>query len=67
MPRKIRELKSMLQKAGFRCKPGKGSHTRWYHPRVPKPVVLSGKDGKDARPYQEEEVAEGLRQAGGQT
>jgi len=61
MPPKIRELKSRLAKAGFTCKPGKGSHTKWYHSRVPRPVVLSGNDGSDARPYQEQEVAEALR------
>jgi len=66
VPRKIRELKSMLTKAGFRCKPGKGSHTKWYHSQLSRPVVLSGKDGQDAKPYQEEEVDEALRQVGDQ-
>jgi hypothetical protein len=27
MPKKIRELKSILMKAGFTYRPGKGSHT----------------------------------------
>jgi len=60
MPLKIRELKAMLRKAGFTCKPGKGSHTKWSHARRAKPVILSGKDGADAKPYQEQEVAEAL-------
>ena len=60
MPRKIRELKAMLRKAGFSCKPGKGSHTKWNHARCEKPVILSGKDGADAKPYQEKEVEEAL-------
>jgi len=60
VPKKIRELKALLRKAGFQCKPGKGSHTKWSHPLRKKPVVLSGKDGVDAKPYQESEVAEAL-------
>ncbi len=60
MPKKIRELKQLLRKAGFQCHQGKGSHTKWYHPKRKKPVVLSGKDGADAKRYQEEEVQEGL-------
>lgn len=60
MPKKIRELKAMLKKAGFTSKKAKGSHTKWRHPRRKKPVVVSGKDGADAKPYQEQEVAEAL-------
>jgi len=56
MPRKIRELKAILRKAGFTCKRGKGSHSKWVHPRRRVPVVLSGSDGADAKPYQEREV-----------
>ncbi|NEO39570.1 MAG: type II toxin-antitoxin system HicA family toxin [Moorea sp. SIOASIH] len=54
MPKKIRELKQMLQKAGFTLLPkrGKGSHYYWVHPLIKNPVVLSGKDSKDAKPYQ---------------
>ncbi len=58
MPKKIRELKAMLRKAGFRWRPGKGSHTVWEHPLADKSVTLSGKDGHDAKRYQEAEVAE---------
>jgi predicted RNA binding protein YcfA (HicA-like mRNA interferase family) len=36
MPKKIRELKAMLRKAGFRWRPGKGSHTIWEHPLASK-------------------------------
>jgi predicted RNA binding protein YcfA (HicA-like mRNA interferase family) len=64
MPKKIRELKKMLKKAGFIVRPGKGSHTVWQHPLRAKPVVLSGKGGRDARPYQEKEVEEALRDVG---
>jgi predicted RNA binding protein YcfA (HicA-like mRNA interferase family) len=63
MPKKIRELKGMLARAGFTCRPGKGSHTVWAHPRVRKTVTLSGNDGDDAREYQEKEVARRIREA----
>ena len=58
MAKKIRELKQMLQKAGFTLLPkrGKGSHSYWIHPRLSKPVVLSGKDSQEAKPYQEKDV-----------
>jgi len=58
LPKKVRELKAMLAKAGFTWRPGKGSHTKWEHPLASKAVVLSGNDGRDARPYQETDVRE---------
>ncbi len=56
MPRKIRELKADLREAGFTERPGKGSHTVWSHPRFRGRLVLAGKDGDDAKPYQEKDV-----------
>ncbi|MEB3340949.1 type II toxin-antitoxin system HicA family toxin [Okeania sp.] len=58
MPKKVRELKQILQKAGFSLltKRGKGSHSYWFHPLLAKPVILSGKDGNDAKLYQEKNV-----------
>ncbi|MDB9527913.1 type II toxin-antitoxin system HicA family toxin [Oscillatoria sp. CS-180] len=61
MPKKIRELKAMLRKAGFTENSGKGSHTKWLHPLYPGRVTLSGKDGNDAKPYQEKEVTEAIK------
>ena len=62
MPRKIRQLKSMLRKAGFTRRPGKGSHTNWSHPRLPgQAVTVSGNDGDDAKPYQEKQVREAIK------
>ncbi|MGF1518148.1 MAG: type II toxin-antitoxin system HicA family toxin [Nodosilinea sp.] len=61
MPKKIRELKAMLKKAGFHEKSGKGSHTKWLHPQYLGRITLSGKDGSDAQPYQEREVAEAIK------
>jgi predicted RNA binding protein YcfA (HicA-like mRNA interferase family) len=56
MPKKIRELKAMLRKAGFFSRPGKGSHTVWGHSMLSGTITLSGADGDDARPYQERDV-----------
>lgn len=60
MPKKIRELKSMLRKAGFTYRPGKGSHSVWSHPKLAKSIIIAGKDGNDARLYSEKEVNEAL-------
>lgn len=64
MPNKIRELKTVLRKAGFVYLPGrgKGSHIVWEHPLLLSPITLSGKDGDDAQPYQEKDVRNALRQ-----
>ena len=61
MPKKIRELKAMLRKAGFVQRAGRGSHTVWSHPKLAEKIVLSGNDGKDAKPYQEKDVLSALR------
>ena len=61
MPKKIRELKAMLRKAGFRWRPGKGSHTIWEHPLADQSVTVSGNDGADAKRYLEKEVDEQIR------
>ncbi|PSB23909.1 type II toxin-antitoxin system HicA family toxin [Stenomitos frigidus] len=61
MPKKIRELKSVLLKAGFTYEPGKGSHTKWVHPLLPGKLTLSGSDGDDAKRYQEKDVNDVLK------
>ncbi|MGI9061552.1 MAG: type II toxin-antitoxin system HicA family toxin [Ktedonobacteraceae bacterium] len=61
MPKKIRELKAMLRKAGFFMLPGKGSHTVWEHPSLKEDLTLSGQDGSDAKPYQEKDVSNILK------
>jgi predicted RNA binding protein YcfA (HicA-like mRNA interferase family) len=58
MPKKVRDLKAMLRKAGFRWRPGKGSHTIWEHPLAEKSVTIAGNDGSDAKKYLEREVQE---------
>ena len=60
VPKKIRELKAMLRKAGFIYRPGKGSHTVWSHPQLEDSVTISGKDGADAKRYQEKDVKNAL-------
>jgi predicted RNA binding protein YcfA (HicA-like mRNA interferase family) len=65
MPKKIRELKVMLRQAGWIeiSGGGKGSHTKWAHPRVSRKLILSGKDGLDADRYQEKDVARAVAEA----
>jgi predicted RNA binding protein YcfA (HicA-like mRNA interferase family) len=60
MPRKIRELESDLKKAGFVRRPGKGSHRQYTHPNGAS-VTISGKDGHDAKRYQEKDVDNAIR------
>lgn len=52
MPPKVRELIRDLERAGFVKRGGKGSHRKFVHPEVHKPVVISGKPGDDALDYQ---------------
>ena len=66
MPKKLRELKSLLRKAGFIQRAGKGSHTVWLHPSLSDAVVLSGSDGDDAKPYQQRDVDLALKKLEGQ-
>ncbi len=62
MPKKIRELKSLLLKAGFIYEPAKGSHTKWSHSLLSDKLTLSGKDADDARAYQDKDVMAALKQ-----
>jgi len=61
MPKKVRELKAILDQAGFEMRKGKGSHTNWYHARYPGRVTISGNDGADARRYQEGLVEKAIK------
>lgn len=62
MPRKIRQLVSDLEKAGFvRVVGGKGSHRKFVHARFPSFVLISGHDGDDAQHYQKKHVRNALR------
>ncbi|HUF40515.1 MAG TPA: type II toxin-antitoxin system HicA family toxin [Verrucomicrobiae bacterium] len=52
MPPKIRDLIAELKTAGFVDRGGKGSHRNYVHPKVTKPVTISGSPGDDAKHYQ---------------
>jgi predicted RNA binding protein YcfA (HicA-like mRNA interferase family) len=52
MPPKVRELVAELETAGFVDRGGKGSHKNFVHPKVARPVTISGHPGDDAKPYQ---------------
>jgi predicted RNA binding protein YcfA (HicA-like mRNA interferase family) len=60
MPKKIRELKSLLLQAGFTYKPAKGSHSKWTHPKLSKAIIIAGKDSSDAKIYLEKQVNQAL-------
>ncbi|OGP85478.1 MAG: hypothetical protein A2Y95_10675, partial [Deltaproteobacteria bacterium RBG_13_65_10] len=53
---KVRDLIRDLEQAGFVDRDGKGSHRNFVHPKVRKPVTVSGKPGDDAMHYQERAV-----------
>jgi predicted RNA binding protein YcfA (HicA-like mRNA interferase family) len=61
MPKKIRELKSMLGRAGFTWRPSKGSHTVWTHPKYRGIVTIAGNDGNDAPRYMEKQATIAVR------
>ncbi len=52
MPPKIRELVADLEAAGFTDRGGKGSHRNFVHPKVSRPITVSGQSGSDAKQYQ---------------
>jgi predicted RNA binding protein YcfA (HicA-like mRNA interferase family) len=52
VPPKVRQLIADLERAGFLDTSGRGSHRKFVHPRVEKPVVLSGNLDDDAKRYQ---------------
>lgn len=52
MPPKVREIIKELEKAGFINRGGKGDHRNFVHPKVAKPITISGKAGDDAKYYQ---------------
>ncbi|NOT59435.1 MAG: type II toxin-antitoxin system HicA family toxin [Acidobacteria bacterium] len=64
MPRKVRELIQHLKEADFYeiRGGGKGSHRKFTHDKYPGAVTLSGKDGDDAKPYQERQVKEAIEE-----
>ena len=62
MARKIRKLIAELERAGFATRSGKGNHRIFIHKNCPFNVVISGKSGADALPYQETAIKRALRE-----
>ena len=61
MPRKKRQIRADFLALGFRERQGKGDHTVYSHPSVAKHYSVDGKDGADAKPYDERNLAEAQR------
>jgi predicted RNA binding protein YcfA (HicA-like mRNA interferase family) len=52
-----------LRDAGFELVPGgKGSHRKFTHANYPGAVTISGKDGDDAKKYQEKQVKRAIEE-----
>ncbi|MEK7438472.1 MAG: type II toxin-antitoxin system HicA family toxin [Pseudomonadota bacterium] len=63
MPPKIRELISDLERSGFVDRGGKGSHRNFVHPKVTKPITISGAPGADAKHYQVRAVRRAIEES----
>lgn len=63
MPRKLRQLRADLRRAGWVVARQRGSHETWRHPLVPTPITMAGHDGDDADRYQERDVRDAVRAA----
>ena len=61
MPKKIQELIRELEKEGFVNRGGKGSHRNYSHQRGIN-ITISGKEGADAKRYQEREVERKIKE-----
>ena len=59
MPRKVRQLITDLESAGYVNRGGRGSHRNFTHPLGPR-ITLSGAAGDDAKHYQERDVRRAL-------
>lgn len=62
MPPKIRDLIGQLEGAGFHDRGGKSSHRNFVHPKLAKPITISGKMGDDAKPYQLNAVSRAIQE-----
>jgi len=63
VPPKIRELIADLEKSGFSNRCGKGSHRNFVHPKVTKPITISGAPGDDAKHYQIRAVRQAIEES----
>jgi predicted RNA binding protein YcfA (HicA-like mRNA interferase family) len=64
MPRKIRDIIRDLEQAGFFLVKGqgKGDHRKYRHQDLPGSLILDGKAGADAKPYQEKQLRNAIQQ-----
>jgi predicted RNA binding protein YcfA (HicA-like mRNA interferase family) len=63
VPPKIRELVAELEQAGFVNCGGKGSHRNFVHPKVAKPITISGAPGDDVKHYQMRAVKRAIEES----
>ena len=63
MSKKIRDLIKDLENAGFVNRGGKGSHRNFVHPKLKKPITISGNSSEDAKHYQVKAVLTTLEEA----
>jgi len=63
VPPKVRELMSDLERAGFVDRGGKGSHRNFVHPKVSRPITISGAPGDDAKHYQVRAVRRAIEES----
>jgi predicted RNA binding protein YcfA (HicA-like mRNA interferase family) len=64
MPPKVRDLIIDLMASGCTDRGGKGSHRNFTHPRLSRPITISGNGGDDAKPYQIKAVRQALKDIG---
>lgn len=62
MPQKVRQLIAQLERAGFTQVRQTGSHRTFKHAQG-ESLTLSGKEGHDAKPYQEKAVSAAIARA----
>jgi len=63
VPPKVRELIAELERAGFVNRGGKGSHRNFVHPKVTRPITISGRPGNEAKQYQVRAVGLAIEEA----
>ncbi|MBV5308662.1 MAG: type II toxin-antitoxin system HicA family toxin [Chromatium okenii] len=52
-----------LEKAGFSDRGGKGSHRNYIHPKMIKPITVSGQYGDDAQQYLIKAVQKAIKES----
>ena len=52
MPPTVRDLIRELARAGFLDRGERGSHRNFVHPKLDRPITISGAAGDDAKHYQ---------------